>query len=133
MRLHHIAYVTQNIEQKASQLALLGLRPKGEPIVDDAQGVRIQFMTMGDGQLLELLEPYGEKSPIQRHLQKGGGLFHLCFEVSDLDGTLAKFRARSDAMIVRDPLPAPAIEGRRVAFVVTGGDLVEYVEGPIPS
>ena len=25
---------------------------------------------MGDGELLELLEPYGEKSPVQRHLDK---------------------------------------------------------------
>jgi methylmalonyl-CoA epimerase len=130
MRLHHVAYVTQNLEQKAAHLAgLLGFRAAGEPVVDAVQGVRIQFMDMGDGGLLELMEPYGEKSPVQRHLQKGGGLFHLCFEVDDLDGTLQRLRESGEAVVVREPVPAPAIDQRRVAFVVTADrDLIEFME-----
>jgi methylmalonyl-CoA/ethylmalonyl-CoA epimerase len=132
MRLHHVAYVTHSIEQKATQLASLGLRPSGETIVDVDQGVRIQFMEAGDGQLLELLEPYGEKSPVQRHLDNGGGLYHLCFEVADLDAELKALREAGRAIILRNPIPAPAIEGRRVAFVLAGGDLVELVEARSP-
>jgi methylmalonyl-CoA epimerase len=130
MRLHHVAYVTRNVDQKAAQLAdLLGFRTAGAPVVDTAQGVRIQFMETGDSGLLELLEPHGEKSPVQRHLDNGGGLFHLCFEVDDLDGTLQRLRDTGEAAVVRDPLPAPAIDNRRVAFVVTASrDLIEFVE-----
>src|SRR5262245_30322086 len=131
MRLHHVAYVTQNLEQKAARLAsLLGLRRAGPVVTDSVQGVRIQFMDVGgDGGLLELLEPHGEKSPVQRHLQKGGGLYHLCFEVDDLDATLQRLRETGGAVVVREPVPAPAIDNRRVAFVVTASrDLIEFVE-----
>ena len=130
MRLHHIAYVTRSVDEKATKLAdLLGFRMAGPPTIDEVQGVRCQFMKMGDGGLLELLEPYGDKSPIQRHLQKGGGLYHLCFEVDDLDLTLQRLRDTGDAIVVCEPVPAPAIDNRRVAFVVTTDrDLIEFVE-----
>ncbi len=130
MRLHHVAYVTRNVDEKAAQFAaLLGFRTAGAPVIDTAQGVRIQFMQTGDGGLLELLEPYGERSPVQRHLDKGGGLYHLCFEVDDLDGTLQRLRTTGEAVVVCEPVPAPAIENRRVAFVVTvDRDLIEFVE-----
>lgn len=130
MRLHHVAYVTHNVDQKATQLsALLGFRLAGPSVVDPVQGVRIQFMDMGNGELLELLQPHGEKSPVQRHLDKGGGLYHLCFEVADLEGTLQRLRGTGDAVVVRDPVPAPAIDHRRVAFVMTADhDLIEFLE-----
>jgi methylmalonyl-CoA/ethylmalonyl-CoA epimerase len=130
MRLHHVAYVTPNVDRKAAQLAsLLGFRMAGEPVVDTVQGVRIQFMELGNGGLLELLEPHGAKSPVQRHLDKGGGLYHLCFEVDDLDGTLQRLRDTGEAVVVCEPVPAPAIDNRRVAFVVTTDrDLIEFVE-----
>jgi hypothetical protein len=118
------------LEQKATQLAdLFAFRTAGPVVVDSTQGVRIQFMTMSNGGLLELLEPYGEKSPVQRHLQKGGGLYHLCFEVDELDATLQRLRDTNKATVVCEPVPAPAIDNRRVAFVVTTDrDLIEFVE-----
>jgi len=130
MRLHHIAYVTKDVAKKATQLSdLLGCRPAGPIVTDELQGVRILFVALSDGSLLELLEPYGEKSPVERHLLKGGGIYHTCFEVDDLDGTLQRLRDTGDAIVVREPAPAPAINNRRVAFVVTAdGDLLEFVE-----
>jgi len=130
MRVHHIAYVTENLEKKAAEFAMLfGFRTAGPAVVDPVQGVRIQFMEVGNGSLIELLEAYGEKSPVRRHLENGGGLYHLCFEVDDLLGTLARLRDSGKAVVVCDPVPAPAIDNRRVVFVVTEGrDLIEFVE-----
>jgi methylmalonyl-CoA/ethylmalonyl-CoA epimerase len=130
MRLHHVAYVTKNLDQKASQLvSLMGFRPKGVPMIDEVQGVRYLFLHTGDNGLVELLEPHGEKSPVLGHLKKGGGLYHMCFEVEDLDATLQRLRDTGEAIVVRDPVPAPGIENRRVAFVVTSDrDLIEFVE-----
>jgi len=130
MRIHHVAYVTDNLEKKSAQLAaLLQLRPAGSPVIDPVQGVRIQFMDSADGGLVELLEPHGEKSPVLRHLRQGGGLYHICYEVDDLDGTIQRIRDSGDAMVVCEPVAAPAIAGRRVAFVVTEDrDLIEFVE-----
>src|SRR6185312_17444151 len=130
MRFHHVAYVTRDITRKAEQLtALLGFRQTGPAVVDTTQGVRCIFMDIGDGALIELLEPHGENSPVQRHLDKGGGIFHTCYEVDDLDETLRKLGETGRAIVVRDPTPAPAIGHRRIAFVVTEDrDLLEFVE-----
>ena len=130
MRLHHIAYVTASLERKCAQLAhLFGLRLTGAPVVDQVQGVRIQFMQTAKGDLFEVLEPYGDKSPVLRHLTKGGGLYHVCFEVDDLDSTLRHFTDSGQAAVVCEPVPAPAISHRRVAFVVTEDrDLIEFLE-----
>jgi len=136
MRLHHIAYVTKDVEAKAASFRrLLGFTEVGgPPIVDDYQGVKIKFMTMGQdpGVLLELLEPTGPASPVFSQLAKGGGLFHLCFEVDDLEAALDAVRKAGEAIVVRPPAQAPAIQNRRVAFVVTKErDLIEFVErGP---
>ena len=44
MRLHHVAYVTRSVSQKAAELTtLLGFRPAGPTVLDEVQGVRIQF------------------------------------------------------------------------------------------
>ena len=129
MRLHHVAYVTKNVERKADELLrLLGIARAAEPVVDVQQGVRILFLDLGATQL-ELLEPLGPESPIARRVQKTPGLFHLCFEVDDLDETLKRIQASGEATLVKEPLPAPAIGHRRVAFVVSAGnDLIEFVE-----
>ena len=130
MRLHHIAYTTDDLARKVEYFgALFGFTPIADPIVDHVQKVRIQFLDMGEGALMELLEPYGEKSPVAGHLKKGGGLYHLCFEVDDIAGTIAQLRATGEAFVVCEPVPAPAMDNRLVAFVVTSErDLVEFVQ-----
>lgn len=82
-----------------------------------------------DGALLELLEPFGDQSPVRGHLKKGGGIYHICFEVDQLEKKLDELKASGNAVVVREPARAPAIEGRRVAFIVTArGELVELLE-----
>ncbi|MFC1783987.1 VOC family protein [Planctomycetota bacterium] len=130
MRLHHIAYVTEDVVAKAKSLGgLLGITALGEPVSDEEQQVKVLFLDLGNGAKLELLEPLGPASPVQRHLEKGGGLYHLCFEVDNLDETLKKVQEDGQAMMVKEPVCAPAIGEQRVAFVVTRDmDLVEFVQ-----
>ncbi|MGA2677720.1 MAG: VOC family protein [Sedimentisphaerales bacterium] len=130
MNLHHIAYVCKNVEQKAEEFCqLLGYKIESSPVIDENQNVRILFLVHRDGSRLELLEPYGPKSPVRKFLEKGGGLYHLCFEVDDLEATLRQITSNNQAYIVKQSTAAPAIEARRVAFVVTArNDLIEFVE-----
>jgi len=129
MKLHHVAYLTKNIDRKADELCrILGVTKSAEPIVDPRQGVRAVFLDLG-GTQLELIEPAGEDSPVAKRVLKSPGLFHLCFEVDDLDETLRRLEASEEATVIKGPQPAPAIGHRRVAFVVTmGNDLIEFVE-----
>jgi len=130
MRLHHIAYVCKNVEQKAEEFCrLLGYEIESPSVIDENQNVRILFLIHQDGSRLELLEPYGSNSPVRKFLEKGGGLYHLCFEVDDLEAALRQITSDNRAYIVKQPTSAPAIDGRRVAFVVTAEkDLIEFVE-----
>jgi methylmalonyl-CoA/ethylmalonyl-CoA epimerase len=129
MRLHHVAYLTKSIDRKADELCkLLGVTKSSEPVIDTGQGVRIVFLDLR-GTQLELIEPLGQDSPVAARVSKAPGLFHLCFEVDDLDETLSRLEASEDATVIKPPQAAPAIGNRRVAFVVTrGNDLIEFVE-----
>ncbi len=130
MNLHHIAYVCKNVEEKARSLCeQFGFKIISEPVVDEYQGAKILFVQTGDGTKVELLEPYGENSPVRKHLDKGGGLYHFCFEVEDLTKTLETITCDNKAFVVRPPAKAPAMKNKKVAFIVTAEkDIVEFVE-----
>ncbi len=97
--------------------------------LDDADGARIAGLAAGDS-LVELLEPAAADSPIAKFVdRKGPGIHHICFNVDDLDGTLAKAKAAGITLI--DEVPRIGAEGKRIAFLhpkSTGGVLIELSE-----
>ena len=79
-------------------------------------------------QLLELVEPAGDASPVSRFLEKGGGLHHLCYEVTDLGEHLKLIRA-AGCVVVRAPMPAAAFQQRLIAWAWTREKLLlEFLE-----
>ena len=95
------------------------------------QHVRVVFATR-DRSRVELLEPTDGASGVARFLaERGRGtMHHLCFEVADLAGTLARLSREGVELI--DRAPRQGVEGR-VAFVhprASGGVLVELIELP---
>jgi methylmalonyl-CoA/ethylmalonyl-CoA epimerase len=129
IKLHHVGIAVRSIdEQGTGYCQAIGIASPREPVADELQNVRVAFADLGDGVALEFVEPLGEKSPIDRILSRGGGLYHVCYEVADLDAELARVRALG-GLLVNGPVPAAAFDGRRIAFVYTAGhDLVEFVE-----
>ena len=131
LRLHHIGFVVSSIEQAMPGFVRSMLAEwSGQSFEDPLQKAKVAFLTTraGDAQI-ELVEPLGDDSPVQRFLQQaGGGLHHLCYEVADLEQELADFRSRG-AVIAKRPKPAVAFGGRRIAWVITAEKLlVELLE-----
>ena len=97
--------------------------------LDDADGARIAGLAAGDS-LVELLEPADAGSPIARFLDKRGpGIHHVCFNVDDLEATLARCRTAGIRLI--DEVPRLGAEGKRIAFLhpaSTMGVLIELSE-----
>ena len=97
--------------------------------LDDADGARIAGVAAGES-LVELLEARLADSPIAKFIGKNGpGIHHLCFNVDDLDGTLARAKAAGITLI--DERPRIGAEGKRIAFLhpkSTGGVLIELSE-----
>ena len=67
------------------------------------QGVRATLIQVGQTRL-ELLEPLTPESPVGRFIgQRGEGLHHLAFNVSDVAGKLRALEAREIRLIDREP------------------------------
>ena len=131
LRLHHWGFVVGDIQAGASGFVTsLGAVWDGVVYEDPQQSVKVTFLTTGDSRpSMELVEPMSEDSPVSRFLQTcGGGLHHVCYEIEDIEAVLANLRARG-ALITKQPLPAVAFAGRRIAWVITPEKLlVELLE-----
>jgi len=131
VKLHHIGYVVSSI-QESSQAFSMALRATwtGNIIFDPIQKVRVSFFEAHNKSdpLIELVEPGEPESPVTRFLERGGGLHHLCYEVSDLEAHLRLCKPLG-IVTIRRPVSAVAFDGRRIAWAVAkNGPLLEFLE-----
>jgi methylmalonyl-CoA/ethylmalonyl-CoA epimerase len=130
LRLHHMGFVVADIATAMPAFVRsMAAEWDGQIFEDPLQKAKVAFMTTrpGDAQI-ELVQPVGENSPVQRFLLQGGGMHHLCYEVASLEAELTSFRSRGAAIASR-PKPAVAFGGRRIAWVITSEKfLVELLE-----
>jgi LAO/AO transport system kinase len=125
-KIHHVGIAVRSLEEAAARFGdLLGLG-RGASYDLPEFGVKALFLTVGDANL-ELLEPLGARSTVASFLEKRGeGMHHVCFEVEDIEQSLADLKARGARLI--DEKPRPGAGGHLVAFVhpkSTHGVLVE--------
>jgi len=129
--LHHVGFIVNSIEEVAVRFAgSIGAVWDHKITHDPLQRVKVSFIGGGNSSspLVELVEPAGPNSPVDKFLQRGGGLHHLCYEVDRLEEQLSFSRSVGE-VIVKPPLPAVAFEGRRIAWVVTKDKLLlEFLE-----
>jgi methylmalonyl-CoA/ethylmalonyl-CoA epimerase len=97
------------------------------------QGVWVSFVNLPNSQI-ELIEPYGEDSPIHGFLAKNprGGQHHVCFEVPDIIAARDEMRAKG-ATVLGNGEPRIGAHGVPVIFVHPkdmGGVLVELMLEP---
>jgi methylmalonyl-CoA/ethylmalonyl-CoA epimerase len=133
--MHHTGFVVPSIASVIESFCL-SVRGSGwsKTWHDPIQRVRVAFIypAMPGDPSIELVEPADQKGPVQRFLERSGGLHHVCYEVQDLTGELAAAIARG-VTVIRRPQPAVAFDGRHIAWVVTKENLlVEYLEA-IPA
>ncbi|MGB9433274.1 MAG: VOC family protein [Candidatus Acidiferrum sp.] len=130
-KLHHIGFVVSSIQESAQPFAQsLGASWDGKIIFDPVQRVRVSFFKGRNitDPLIELVEPGEAESPVAGFLERGGGLHHLCYEVQDLDAHLA-FCKSAGTIIIRQPVPAVAFDGRRIAWGISKKKLLlEFLE-----
>ena len=122
-KLHHVGLGVASIE-KLTQDAVTW----DDPI----QKVRVAFVEL-NGARIELVEPLGEGSPVNRSIREGVKLLHLCYEVPDLEVAVQRSQAFGFRRIQK-PAPAVAFENRRIAWVFSFDyGLVELLEGHPPT
>lgn len=130
-RLNHIAIVVPDLAVAAARYKNSLGADVSAPEDLPEHGVTVVFVTLANTKI-ELLHPFGTDSPIARFLEKnpGGGMHHMCFEVSDLIAA-AQALTRSGARLLGDGIPKIGAHGRPVLFLHPkdfDGTLIELEE-----
>jgi methylmalonyl-CoA/ethylmalonyl-CoA epimerase len=128
-KIDHIAIVVPDIQEALTFWRdALGLQLSHVEEVP-TQEVSVAFLPIGDSEI-ELVEPTTDTSSLARYVAKRGpGMHHICFEVEDIEATLARLKGQGVELINEEPTIGAG--GKRAAFIhprSTGGVLVELYE-----
>jgi methylmalonyl-CoA/ethylmalonyl-CoA epimerase len=133
-KLNHVGVATPSIaDSQVLYRDLFGATDITPRTAIPEQGVWVSFVNLPNAQI-ELIEPYGETSPIHVFLAKNpkGGQHHVCFEVPDILAARDEMRAKG-AVVLGTGEPRLGAHGVPVIFLHpkgTGGVLVELMEEP---
>jgi methylmalonyl-CoA/ethylmalonyl-CoA epimerase len=128
-RIEHVAIAVRDMDGAGAAIgAVFGLAPAH---AETLGSVRLAMYPVGESSL-ELLEGLAPDSQVTRWIaEHGEGLFHICFEVDDIDAALAELKAKGVKLL--DEVPRPGHAGARIAFIdpaATGNVLFELAELP---
>lgn len=130
--LNHVGIAVPDINAAiAFYRDVLGATQITAPKVLAPQGVTYAFVDLPSGQV-ELIEPYGQTSPILKFLEKNpkGGQHHICFEVEDIYAAKELMETRGMRVL---GTPRIGAHGTLVIFLHpgdAGGVLIELMETP---
>lgn len=114
MKLHHIGIVVPKINESIGEITnYIKFETISTTIPVQSQKVNICFLKIGEP-FLELIEPVEKDSPIYDFAKNGGGIHHLCFEVSDINAQLLNMENKGATILVR---PVIGFDNRLIAFV----------------
>jgi methylmalonyl-CoA/ethylmalonyl-CoA epimerase len=118
-RYHHVGIAVQDLKTAIpAYKKFFGYELVSGPFDDPIQKVSVCFLTLKTGDpLIELVAPLGPVSPIDRILKRGGGTYHICYEVSDLGAAIEHMR-KLGALLLNDPAPAVAFAMRNIAWLM---------------
>eukprot|EP00842_Homolaphlyctis_polyrhiza_P005254 jgi/Hompol1/572/HPOL_002555-RA len=113
--LNHVAIAVPDIDKAAEFYRTILGADVSEKVPLPEHGVYTVFINLGNTKL-ELLHPYGDKSPISGFLKKKpeGGIHHICIEVDDIKAATAHLVASKVRAL--DPEPKIGAHGKPVVF-----------------
>jgi len=131
LRIDHIAVLVDDLE-KTLAFWRDGLGMELSHLEDvPAEKSMVAFLPVA-GSEVELVKPTTDDSGLARYLEKRGpGMHHLCLEVDDIEGMLARLKGAGVQLINETPLTGSG--GKRYAFVhpkSANGVMVELYELP---
>ena len=116
-KLNHVAIVVPDLEAAANDYRTSLGADVSEPEDLPDHGVTTVFVNLPNTKI-ELLHPFGEKSPIQNFLDKNpsGGMHHVCYEVEDIIAARDHLVAEGKR-VLGDGEPKTGAHGKPVLFL----------------
>lgn len=116
-RLNHVAIVVPDLAAAAATYRQSLGATVTEPETLPDHGVTVVFVELPNTKI-ELLEPYGEGSPIAGFLEKSpsGGMHHVCYEVDDILAARDHLKGEG-ARVLGDGEPKIGAHGKPVLFL----------------
>lgn len=116
-RLNHVAIAVKDIAKAAAVYRDTLGGDVTDAVPQPDHGVTTVFINLPNTKI-ELLEPLGEASPINKFLEKNadGGIHHLCYEVDDILKARDKL-VEDGARVLGDGEPKIGAHGKPVLFL----------------
>ncbi|MCM1466764.1 MAG: VOC family protein [Alistipes sp.] len=127
MKIHHIGYLVKDMREALKEFSQLGFTA-GTVVRDELRGSDICFIRNGE-YYVELISPYCENSTVSGLIKKyKNSPYHICYISSHFEKDIEEFVSKGYVQI-GEPQEAPAIDGRRVVFLMNGNiGMIEIVE-----
>ena len=128
-KIEHIGIAVSNLEEAIITYTELLNTPcyKTEEVA--SEGVKTAFFQIGDSKI-ELLEATNDESPIAKFIaKKGQGIHHIAFDVTDITGAMADYKAKGFQLL--NETPKNGADNKLVAFIhpkSSNGVLVELCQ-----
>jgi methylmalonyl-CoA epimerase len=128
-RVEHIAVAVNNLRQSIDMMRdTFGLEMEYE---EQIGSIKLAMLPVGQT-YIELLEGADSGDSIQTWIkEKGEGLFHICFEVDDIEGAIAELKAKN--VKLQSDTWRNGHAGSKIVFLdpaATGNMLIELAELP---
>jgi methylmalonyl-CoA/ethylmalonyl-CoA epimerase len=122
---HHVGLAVRDINKAIdSYQKLFGYEVTAGPFDDPIQKVSVCFMSQGGGDtVLELVAPLGSDSPVMRILKVGGSVYHICYQVADIEVCIQSLIEKG-SFLISGPDPAVAFNQRPIAWLMTETNLL---------
>ena len=130
-RIEHIAIAVDNVDHMAAMLRdKLGIEIEYAEDLGN-HSTRLAMLPVGES-YIELLQGLSPSSRTAQWIaEKGQSLYHICFEVDDIDAALAELKAKGTPLL--NDTPVLGHGNCRIAFIdpkATGNILFELAEMP---
>jgi methylmalonyl-CoA/ethylmalonyl-CoA epimerase len=116
-RLNHVAIVVPDLAAAAAVYKNSLGATVTDPVDLPDHGVTTVFVELPNSKI-ELLHPLGDASPVRNFLNNNakGGMHHICYEVHDLNASIAHLTAHG-ATVLGDGKPRIGAHGLPVVFL----------------
>jgi len=113
---HHVGFAVADLNQSVSVFEHLGYKSTGS-FLDNVQNIKIETLEKIDSPIIELIEPNGEKNPVDRFLINFKAItYHVAYLTKSFEEDIKKLRKQGFSPTTRI-LNAVAFNNRRFIFL----------------